>query len=58
MTEPRYAHLVEDSTHPYQALCGAEQVWHNEGPEPPMCPECLAIYKQLDGPKVIEREQS
>ena len=50
MTEPRYSHLVETDVHPFQALCGAEQFWKNEGPEPPMCPECLAIYDKLDDP--------
>jgi hypothetical protein len=55
----RYAHLVEDGRHPFQALCGAEQVWQNEGPEPPICPKCLEIYESIDDPtKVIVRDRA
>ena len=53
--EPHYAHLVEEEVHPFQALCGAEEVWQNAGPEPPVCPECLAIYEGLDDAKEIVR---
>ena len=54
-TEPHYAHLVEEDVHPFQALCGAEEVWENHGPEPPICPECLALYEGLTDPKEIKR---
>lgn len=51
----RYAHIVEEDVHPYQALCGWEWNGTQLGPEPPVCPKCLALYEGVTDPKELVR---
>ena len=48
--DQRYAHIVEESVHPFQALCGKEFSGPREGPRPDeICPKCLAIFEGIEG---------